>query len=183
MAFYVVDRLGPRVSGDGATVAVVQSGSPMQAVIWNASIGVTSLGALPPSGTDSFPQAISTDGSTVVGHAWDGATPFHQAFRWDAEGGMTSLGALPCTCNPQSEALGVSEDGTIIVGWATFDNSSAKTAFIWNATDGMRRLEDVLAEKGITSPLTSLLAATGSPITARRSLESGATREIRSAGT
>lgn len=90
-------------------------------------------------------NAVSRDGSLVVGGLDNHDTSLFEAYRWTAETGTLPLG----TCLPDyhSRALGVSGDGSIIVGYvqnnAGFDEQKA---FIWDQQHGMRLLQNVLEE-------------------------------------
>lgn len=85
------------------------------------------LGHLP--GTlDTSAQAVSGDGSVVVGWSRD------EPFRWTAEGGMQGLGYLPDS--DYGEAFSVSDDGTTVVGYM----SGRDQAFRWTQAGGMQAL-------------------------------------------
>ncbi len=104
-----------------------------------------SLGDLPTGDLRSSANAISADGSTVVGHSSvliEGNTEATtQAFRWTRAEGMVSLGALPGFTG-DSEATGVSADGSVIVGsiWTSADKDGARRPFVWTIETGMREL-------------------------------------------
>ena len=91
---------------------------------WSQSL--TWLGTLPGGGY-SFANAVSADGSVVVGWA-DNAAWQRRAFRWTASGGMQDLGTLPGY--DISYASGVSADGSVVVGWA-WNAAGYKRAFRW----------------------------------------------------
>jgi probable HAF family extracellular repeat protein len=94
------------------------------------------LGFLP-SGTNSSANAVSADGSTVVGIAVNPAyTSISQqeAFRWTRGGGMVGLGTL--TGGTQSGALGVSANGSVVVGNGSSSLGASK-AFRWTSGGGM----------------------------------------------
>ena len=76
-------------------------------------------------GSDSYANAVSADGSAVVGHAQNSAG-FLRAFRWTA-GVMTDLGTLG---GELSEARGVSADGSVVVGYS-INGSEQSRAFRW----------------------------------------------------
>jgi len=97
------------------------------------------LGDLPGNGLQSNGNAISADGTVVVGASLSfilGA----EAFRWTEGEGMIGLGKLPG--GNTSVAVGVSADGSIITGWTSF--VTGNKAFIWDQVHGMRNLKDVL---------------------------------------
>jgi len=121
------------VSADGSAIV----GWPGR---WTARTGWVSLVTAP--GWTVEPQAISADGSTVVGLAYTGppgpADP-GIAFRWTDETGVVGLGALPG--DSESRARDVSGDGSVIVGHS---GAGDTRAFIWHQTHGMRDLKEVL---------------------------------------
>jgi len=78
---------------------------------------------------------LSTDGSVVVGGAWDGA--HERAFRWTETDGMQNLGTLG---GAWSTAYGVSANGDVVVGWS-HDASGRVRAFRWTPTTGMENLD------------------------------------------
>ncbi|MBI5393730.1 MAG: PEP-CTERM sorting domain-containing protein [Verrucomicrobia bacterium] len=96
-----------------------------------AESSFTGLGFLP-GGTNSVANAVSSDGSVVVGNSesvW-GAKAFH----WTKVGGMVALGALQSGTN-SSHATGVSSNGSVVVGYSL--TSSGLEAFRWTAASGM----------------------------------------------
>jgi probable HAF family extracellular repeat protein len=96
------------------------------------------LGTL--GGGYSEANAVSADGSVVVGAAYNAAGQW-RAFRWTAARGMRDLGTLG---GDGSEALGVSADGSVVVGWA--ENAEGyQRAFRWTAARGMEDLNTTYA--------------------------------------
>jgi len=90
-------------------------------------------------GYGSVAQAVSADGSFVVGNAGQaghvaGET---EAFRWTLAGGMMFLGDLPG--GPiRSWGKGVSYDGTVVVGEGRYGADSLEVeAYHWTAGTGM----------------------------------------------
>jgi probable HAF family extracellular repeat protein len=76
--------------------------------------GVTTLlGDLMGGGSSANALAISRDGSTIVGHSFDGMA--ETAFKWTSGGGMVAL--TPLNTGFGSRATGVSDNGGVIVGW------------------------------------------------------------------
>lgn len=96
------------------------------------------LGHLP-GGNLSAANAVSADGSVIVGYSSSNLVGA-EAFRWTAGGGMVGLGLLPG--GHQSIANGVSADGSVVVG-------GGDEAFRWTAGTGMRRLWEVLLAQGV----------------------------------
>jgi probable HAF family extracellular repeat protein len=86
---------------------------------------MTNLGTL--GGTYSRAQAVSADGSVVVGYSQN-ASSQDNAFRWSA-GVLTNLGTLGGT---YSIAAAVSADGSVVVGYSQ-NASSQNNAFRWSA--------------------------------------------------
>lgn len=90
------------------------------------------IGDLPGGAFESYAQAVSKDGSVIVGR---GETENgSEAFRWTAAGGMQSLGDLPGGQH-FSVAYGVSDNGSVVVGRAS--SESGTVAFKWTAADGL----------------------------------------------
>src|SRR5688572_16841770 len=73
------------------------------------------LGQMPGTmaGSGTFVNAVSGDGSTVVGYTWisSGAT---RPYRWTAAGGFEDLGTLGGECS-NGRAYAVSFDGSVVV--------------------------------------------------------------------
>ena len=96
------------------------------------------LGGLPGGAFESHGQAVSADGSVVVGRSDPRGTSLVQAFRWTLDGGMVPLGDLPG--EPfSSNALGVSGDGSVVVGMSAVGNVSWD-GFRWTSSNGMEGL-------------------------------------------
>jgi len=118
------------VSADGLTI--VGSGkavNPQSGVLagvagrWTAATGGVALGWLPGS-TSSFGQAISRDGSVIVGGS-DGA------FRWSSSGGIQSLGTLPAGYADWYSSC-TSAGGSIVAGTAgVISGSSTPSVPFW----------------------------------------------------
>ena len=94
----------------------------------NAQAFFTALGDLPGGPFESSANAISPDGTVVVGYGrtYGG----FRAFRW-ADGAMTELAGLPTENVEASEAYGATAKGRIVVGnLRGFD--FVERVFIWN---------------------------------------------------
>ncbi|RUL85281.1 HAF repeat-containing PEP-CTERM protein [Tautonia sociabilis] len=74
-------------------------------------------------------NAVSADGSTVVGNSHVYGTPV--PFRWTAAEGMTAVGG---SYSSYSEAYGVSADGSVVVG---YQEGAPDQAVLWSA-DGRK---------------------------------------------
>lgn len=153
----------------------------------DASGGPVKIGALP-NGTTSSAEAISGDGSVIVG--WAEGVDHLTAIRWTSSGGIEPIPGLP---DIYGQANGVSTNGQHIVGRAGADafvwtapNSVvlipsqtgieasandvsadgsvvvgvAEEAFVWDAVHGLRNLRDVLESTGIDLSGWTLLNAT-----------------------
>lgn len=108
-----------------------------EAFRWTTSGGMVALGYLPGgSGTESYANSISADGTVVVGSSGNGLATV--AYRWTASGGMVPLNGLDGT----SQARDVSADGQTIVGYAD------RQAMLWTEALGMVRLKDYLIARG-----------------------------------
>jgi probable HAF family extracellular repeat protein len=79
---------GSVIVGSSYTIAWEQE----QAFCWTKSEGMIGLGFLPGSNY-SFPNAISPDGSVIVGTSSDSSG--YPAFRWTKATGMINIGHLP----------------------------------------------------------------------------------------
>jgi probable HAF family extracellular repeat protein len=108
---------------------------------WSQTL--TWLGTLPrPYDSGSFANAVSADGSVVVGGALNpidirGEVAYegYRAFRWTRAGGMQDLGTLPG--GNWSEAWGVSADGSVVVGGA-YNAVEQLRAFRWTPSGGWK---------------------------------------------
>lgn len=90
------------------------------------------LGDLPGGEFSSSANAVSADGTTVVGYSK--AAGGDEAFVWTAETGMFSLGDLPGG-EVDSTATACSADGSVVVGGST--GARGKEAFRWTVETGM----------------------------------------------
>ncbi len=122
------------VGGSGSTSSAVGD----QAFRWTAAGGMVGLGDLPGGSIQSTANAVSPDGSVVVGQSYSSSG--FEAFRWTAAGGMVGLGDLPGG-RFESDALAVSADGSVVVGQGI--SASGREAFRWTAAGGMVGLGDL----------------------------------------
>ena len=88
---------------------------------------MTDLGTLA-GGNRSQAQAVSANGSVVVGHARNTSNE-NRAFRWTSAEGMTDLGTLG---GNYSYAYAVSANGSVVVGYA-HNTSNENRAFRWTS--------------------------------------------------
>jgi uncharacterized membrane protein len=112
------------------------------------------------SGTTA--EAISADGTTIVGQSWG------QAFRWQSGSATVGLGFLPDGF--ASEGLAASADGRVVVGSTLFEQMvcnpfpncvQVALAFAWIPRRGMIDLRVELESLGLDLTGWTLTAATG----------------------
>lgn len=143
-------------SADGAVVvgdSAIRNG--WRAFRWTAATGMKDLGVV---GNRKWAGAYgcSGDGLVVVGESVSNRGRDEVAFRWTEAKGMVGLGDLPGG-KVLSEAEATNYDGSVVVGWSA--TARGMEAFIWDAANGMRRIEDVLAAKGVSIPSGWILKA------------------------
>lgn len=120
------------VSADGSViVGDSRSATSTEAFRWTSATGMVALGILPGS-IESHAQAVSDDGSVVVGYTE------RSAFYWTATGGLTNLGN-------GYRAYGMASDGSVIVGILL--QASGDQLVKWNAAHQADTL-GVLPDKG-----------------------------------
>jgi len=120
------------VSADGQIVVGVAGGTAFR---WTQAGRLQDIN--PVSGQASDADAISEDGTVIVGEFQLPSGPYH-AFRWTASTGMVDIGTLG---GPGSRALAVSHDGSVIVGTSfTNQQTTSNHAFRWTAKTGMQDL-------------------------------------------
>lgn len=139
-----VNASGTIVVGSSSSDSVVAGAG---AFVWTVSDGIAGIG------DGAFAEAVSSDGSTIVGAVSDGTliTPFI----WTASEELTSLG-LPPGESPQggTVASGVSGDGSVVVGSTVFNGSGQ--AFYWTSTTGFVNLAGDLPGTASSSLATSV---------------------------
>lgn len=153
------------VSADGSKVAgnrypLGGTSEDGTAVLWDrATSEAYVLGDLPGGGVYSVANAISADGSAVVGSSTSSFG--EQAFLWTAADGMIGLGFMGTGRLTQAAATSV--DGRVVVGagWTTsVYSATALEAFVWTPDDGMQALAALLASSGVDLDGWHLTAAT-----------------------
>jgi probable HAF family extracellular repeat protein len=145
------------------------------------------LGFLPGGTPSSGVDAISADGTVVVGGATSASG--NEAFRWNSATGMVGLGDLPGGgSNPNgrgSEAQGVSADGSVVVGKGSSADSVPVEAFSWTQQNGMVGLGYLSSEKYSeafgTSGDGSVVVGTGESYDAFRWTEQGGMQPLATA--
>lgn len=97
----------------------------------------TGLGHMPETmlGGSTYVDAVSGDGSTIVGHTWVGGSAT-VPFRWTAATGYQNLGTLGGTNSPNNIAYDVSFDGSVAVGQSALPDQNLR-GFRWTASTGM----------------------------------------------
>ena len=134
------------ISDDGRAIAgwlAADTISNPEAYLYHETEGLRRLGFIP-NGSYSRADAISADGSTVVGYATDDVGGF--AMKWTEADGMVSLGSLlPGLPNRRlSQAYGVSGDGSVVVG-----ESNGRAFVHSDAYGGMVAVQDLLIALGV----------------------------------
>ena len=143
------------VSGDGTKIVgfdafhnFVPSSSTTQAFLWTAGGGAQPLGGPDGGFTQSVANAISSDGTTIVGQGYPSGTGFadpSQPFYWqDSATGKVAISDL--TGGTAGFANAVNGDGSVIVGGSTSSNTVAPfttEAFRWDFADGTVGLGDL----------------------------------------
>ncbi len=113
---------GLLVSDDGAVVVGdLRTPTAIDAFRWTAETGLVPLGFLPGgSPQQSYPLAMSADGSILVGYS---NSPYDNAFYWDQEHGMrflkdvlTSQGVPEAAEWKLGSSNAISADGSVIAG-------------------------------------------------------------------
>jgi probable HAF family extracellular repeat protein len=127
------------------TVVVGYSGpgGGFHAFRWVSGTGMQDLGSIPNYST-SYANAVTPDGSVVVGRCFELASGSGPVFRWTEAGGMQDLGALPGGLT--AFAYDVSSDGNTIVGGSS--SSAGFHAFLWTQPLGMVDLNEYLPAHG-----------------------------------
>lgn len=123
------------ISDDGTIIVGWRDNA---AAIWFADGSSARLGDLPAVGMTSIANAISADGSVVVGQRSLPSPDLREAVRWTVSGEVEGLGGTVTAEPILSYAADVSGDGSIVVG------TSGNQAMIWDRARGMRLLKDAL---------------------------------------
>ena len=126
------------ISSDGAVVVGVSSASSgSQGIIFTPTAGIQ------PIGLSVSAQAVSADGTTVVGGVFVEANNAIEPFIFTAEEGLNLLGVPPGeTTVGTTIAQGVSADGSVVVG-STFFGGEFQ-AFRWTEGSGFESLQSDL---------------------------------------
>jgi probable HAF family extracellular repeat protein len=120
------------ITPDGQIVVGAYGGGAFR---WTQAGGLVAIDPVP--GQPSDADAISGDGTVIVGEFQLPSGPYH-AFRWTASTGLVDIGTLG---GPGSRALAVNHDGSVIVGTSfTNQQTTSNHAFRWTTTTGMQDL-------------------------------------------
>jgi probable HAF family extracellular repeat protein len=156
---------GTIVVGDSSTLS-----DATEAFKWTASDGVIGLGDLPGNSHRSTANAISANGSVIVGESESASG--REAFIWTGINGMVGLGDLPGS-GFYSTAQDISADGTVIVGFSRSGNGLE--AFRWTEAGGMVGLGDLPG--GSFQSRATAVSADGSVVVGNSSYALGAADE------
>jgi hypothetical protein len=148
-----------------------RSDGTWQPTVWTAS----GLHTLTPTEGFCEADAVTPDGSTIVGSTYDLHSNEFYAAAWDWDGANwteRNLGQLPGTAPFQGYVTGngITADGSLIVGYNRFFFGNS-TGFLWTEETGIVDVVTFLAQHGVTLPpnydVTSLTAVSqdGSVIT------------------
>ncbi len=145
------------ISFDGSTIVgcVSHADGRTEACSWTSTVGITYLGELPGGNYYSSAQAVSGDGTFIVGCS--ASQNGYEAFRW-ASGEMEALGDLPDGIF-HSIAMAITVDGTVVVGRA---NMGTQT-FWWK--DGI--LSDAEIQGKVTDMSADALVVVGQSLSNR----------------
>jgi uncharacterized membrane protein len=155
------------ISADGRTIVGFSEDPPTgvrRPVRWFGGKTYLFAGAHTPGEA----TGVSSDGSQIVGQAWDASAASSYAFHYIA-GNLLLLGTVSEISSDQSFANAVADNGTT-VGWSGDPFGLGIEAFIWSPKLGMQSLAKYLHQRGMLIPfgitLTSAIdiSADGSTI-------------------
>ncbi|WP_200276023.1 hypothetical protein [Haloferula rosea] len=126
-----------------------------QAFSWTSAGGMVALGDLSGGGLFSEANAISNDGTVIVGGGQHGAG--NEGVVW-TNGVISSIGDFDGG-DTASLLTDVTADGTIAVGQGT--DALGEAALIWSSEFGIGNLNTLLAEQGVNLGGWRLTSATG----------------------
>jgi probable HAF family extracellular repeat protein len=146
------------ISADGRTIVGFSEDPPTgvrRPVLWFGGKTYLFAGLHTPGEA----SGVSSDGSQIVGQAWDATAASSYAFYYTA-GKLVSLGTLSGISSDQSFANAVADNG-MTVGWSGDPFGVGIKAFIWSPKLGMQSLAKYLQQRGVLLPfgitLTSAL--------------------------
>ncbi len=124
------------------------------------------LGDLPGGRFYCIAEAVSADGSVVIGASESAGG--NEAFRWTSSGGLQGLGDLPGG-GFNSWAKGISGDGSMVVGFSDSGSDSYKQeAFKWTQSGGMQGIGFL---PGATNSIAYGISGDGSVIVGRSNFQ------------
>jgi len=99
------------------------------------------LGQMPGtmSGGGTYVNAVSGDGSTLIGYTWVSGTAT-RPYRWTAAGGFEDLGTLGGEDCSNNRAYAVSFDGSVVVGTSCKPGGLVR-AFRWTIGGGIQEIQ------------------------------------------
>jgi probable HAF family extracellular repeat protein len=115
----------------------VASPSRREAFQWSEASGIVPIGDLPGGSFFSIAEAVSGDGSAVVGQS--SSAHGYEPFLWTASDGMRALGEITGG-SFRGWAFDISDDGKVVVG---LNSENGTQAFAWTETGGRIDLGDV----------------------------------------
>lgn len=149
----------------GASVGTIFPSDSRRMFLWDAVAGFRELGGLPGEPVGGQANAISYDGTIVVGSSLIRETPPSSRptrdvpFIFSAAGGMS---ALPWDFQNFGRAEDVSRDGSVVVGTYGIPGPfSFNLAMIWDREHGLRTVDTMLRSVGIELAGWRLEQATG----------------------
>jgi probable HAF family extracellular repeat protein len=149
------------ISKDGSVIVGFSFNGTVFHAFKYVGTAMTDLGALGTftdsllnTSNDSCANAVSADGSVIVGHSYNGTV--NHAFKYVGTT-MTDLGALGANPVNESKAYGVSADGSVIVGYS--DTDTATHAFVYTdagMVDVVEWMRSISGPAGILPMVNSL---------------------------
>ena len=133
------------LSADGRFVtggSVVGSGFASEAFLWTQSTGMVGLGNIPGT-VGSQGNAVSNDGSTVVGLYFQTGLDPARAFQWTSGDGPAAFAPFPAVSEDRS-ANDLSADGRTVVGSFRPGQSEELIAYHWDS-NGLTEIGDGLS--------------------------------------
>ncbi|MDP1663412.1 MAG: GC-type dockerin domain-anchored protein [Phycisphaerales bacterium] len=155
------------ISADGAVVVGysngLRPGTGNVPFIWTGAGGMVELAVAGGGMGEGVANAVSADGSTVVGARRFGAAL--RAFRWRGAGAVQDLGTPTDPDDPTvpTEAFSTSADGRWTVGCVSSTTGVPGTdvAVVWDALGRAQRADDLLTWNGSTAHLDYDLVSLG----------------------
>lgn len=143
-----------RLAGQGQYGNAAPSGGARQAMGGSPVVTLSNLRGAPSTSNECVANAISDDGSRIVGWCYALTVGNYQPCYWDA--GYTTNQTPVAIPYPAGYywggATAVSSTGAYIGGFMWANGDTSQTAFIWDAVNGTRLLPDILAANGIVAP-------------------------------